>query len=196
MRTIVGLVAAWTAATLVAVVVAAAAVGSVRTEVTDAPTALGDPSIVVVAAPDAPDTDVQSTSTTTVPPDTIKLDDVFEVAATTSTTVVPLDTSTASTTATTQALPVATTSTTTSTTEAGYTKTYDTEGGSVRIVVNGDAVTFAGATPLPGWKVELENSGPEEVNVHFERNDDEEEEIEFKATIEDGDLKISISEDH
>ena len=65
----------------------------------------------------------------------------------------------------------------------------------MRIVVSGSEVKFGGATPLPGWTVELENSGPEEVKVHFERNDDEEEEIEFKATIDDGELKVSISED-
>ena len=64
----------------------------------------------------------------------------------------------------------------------------------MRIVVSGSAVKFGGATPLSGWTVELENSGPEEVKVHFERNDDEEEEIEFKATIDDGELKVSISE--
>jgi uncharacterized protein YcnI len=106
-----------------------------------------------------------------------------------------LDTATASTTSTTKAPPVATTSTTTSTVNAGYTKTYDTEAGSVRIVVAGDSVTFAGATPLPGWTVELKNSGPEEVKVHFEQNSDEEHEIEFKAKIDDGELKVSISED-
>jgi uncharacterized protein YcnI len=75
--------------------------------------------------------------------------------------------------------------------------TFDTVAGSVRITVSGESVTFAGATPLPGWTVELENSGPEEVKVHFERNEDEdeEEEIEFKASVEDGELKISISEE-
>lgn len=69
--------------------------------------------------------------------------------------------------------------------------------GSVRITVSGESVTFSGATPLPGWTVELENSGPEEVNVHFERNEDEdeEEEIEFKAKVEDGELKVTISEE-
>ncbi len=195
MRRIVGLVGAWTAATLVAVAVAAAAVGSVRTEVTDAPTALGDSSLVVVAAPETPNPVVQSTSTTFAPPEVTKLDDTFVVATTTSTTVVPLDTPTASTTSTTKAAPVATTSTTTSTTKASYTKTYDSEAGQVIIVVAGDSVTFAGAKPSFGWTVEVENRGPEEVKVHFEQNDDEEHEIEFKAKVEDGELKVSISED-
>lgn len=193
MRRTVGLVGAWTAATLVAVVVAAAAVGSVRTEVTDAPTALGDPSIVFVAAPEIPDPVAQSTSTIFMPPEVTEVDDPVVVAATTSTTVAPLATSTDSTTSTTKAPPVATPSTTTSTVNAGAPKTYDTEAGSVRIVVAGSSVTFAGATPLPGWTVELENSGPEEVKVHFEQNDDEEHEIEFKAKIDDGELKVSIS---
>jgi uncharacterized protein YcnI len=66
----------------------------------------------------------------------------------------------------------------------------------VSITVTGASVTFAGATPLPGWTVEVKNSGPEEVKVHFERNDDEDEKIEFKAKVEDGELDVKISEDH
>jgi hypothetical protein len=193
MRRIVGIAAAWTAATLVAVVIAAAAVASVRTEVTDAPTVLGAPAVATEVTAQAPDPVDQSTSTTVTPVDTttttVNLDDAIET--TTSAPQVVASTSTT----TTKAPTVATTSTTTSTIAAGYTKTYDTEAGSVRIVVSGDSVSFAGATPLPGWTVELENSGPEEVKVHFEQNSDEEHEIEFKAKIDDGELKVSISED-
>ena len=53
---------------------------------------------------------------------------------------------------------------------------------------------WSAQSPLPGWTVELEDGGPEEVKVHFERNDDEADEIEFKAKIDDGELKVSISE--
>lgn len=56
-------------------------------------------------------------------------------------------------------------------------------------------MTYANAWALPGWTPELKNSGPEEVKVHFERNDDEEEKIKFKARVEDGELKVDISED-
>jgi hypothetical protein len=192
MRRILGIAAAWTAATLVAVVIAAAAVASVRTEVTDAPTALGAPAVATEVTAQAQEPVDQSTSTTAAPVDTttttVNLEDAIETTTTT-----PQVASSTSTT-TTKAPAVASTSTTTTTTDASYTKTYDTEAGSVRIVVSGDSVSFAGATPLPGWTVELENSGPEEVKVHFERNDDEKEEIEFKAKIDDGELKVSTSE--
>ncbi len=55
MRRAAGITAAWMAATFVAIVIAAAAVASVRTEVTDTPTALGEPVIVTVAAEPEPD---------------------------------------------------------------------------------------------------------------------------------------------
>jgi len=197
MRSIGGIVAAWIVATVVAIAIAATAVAGVRSEVTDTPTALGTPEIGVdvVALESAEDSSttsvmptVPATTTTMLPPDDV---------AVVTTTVVPVESPTTTIAASTVTPEPSTTTTvgTTSTTVDGSTKTYDTEGGSVRIVVSGDAVTFAGATPLPGWKVELENSGPEEVNVHFERNEDEEEEIEFKAKVEDGELKVSISED-
>ncbi|MCL1601070.1 MAG: hypothetical protein M3112_05995 [Actinomycetia bacterium] len=189
MRRGIGITAAWMAATFVAILIAAAAVASVRTEVTDTPTALGEPAIVAVAIEPEPDevdqlvssVSIVETTTTTVSP---------TVEAETTSTTAQVDTPT---TTTTNPPAAAASSTTTSTTNASYTKTYDTEAGSVRVTVSGDSVSFSGATPLPGWKVELENSGPEEVKVHFERNDDEGEEIEFKAKVEDGELEVSIS---
>jgi hypothetical protein len=60
-------------------------------------------------------------------------------------------------------------------------------------MVSGESVTFAGATADPGWKVELEKAGPPEVEVHFEKNEDEEDEIEFHAKFEDGELVVIIS---
>jgi hypothetical protein len=60
-------------------------------------------------------------------------------------------------------------------------------------MVSGESVTFAGATADPGWKVELEKAGPPEVEVHFEKNEDEEDEIEFHAKFEDGELVVTIS---
>lgn len=189
MRRIIGIGAAWMAATLVAVAVAAAAVGSVRSEVTDTPTALSEPIVAAAATAAAPDL---ITSTTVVVEATTTTVAIDEPSATTTTT--QADASSESSVTTTTSPPV------TTTTASSYTKTYGDEAGlpgEVTIIVSGDSVTFAGATALLGWKVELENSGPEEVNVHFERNEDEdeEEEIEFRASIEDGELKITISAD-
>lgn len=192
MRRVVGITAAWMAATSVAIVIAAAAVASVRTEVTDTPTALGEPEIVAVTTEPELDQVEQLTSSVSIVETTTTTVSPTVEAETTSTTV-QVDTST-DTTTTSSAPPAAAPSTTTSVAAAGHTKTYDTEAGSVRVTISGDSVSFSGATPLPGWKVELENSGPEEVNVHFERNDDEGEEIEFKAKVDDGELKVSISE--
>ncbi len=190
MRRIVGIAAAWLAATLVAVLIAAAAVGSVRSEVVDAPTALATlaiPASVTTTTPVLEESTITPTSfepeeTTTT---TSSATDVVD----TTTTATYADASTGSTVTTTStAAPPEVTTTT-----AGYTKTYDTDAGSVRILVSGESVTFAGATPQPGWTVELKEGGPEEVKVHFERNEDEEEEIEFKAKFEDGELKVTIS---
>ena len=64
MRRIVGISAAWMAATLVAVAVAAAAVGSVRSEVTDAPTALAAPLVATNATAPAPESETPTTTTT------------------------------------------------------------------------------------------------------------------------------------
>lgn len=157
MRRSSGLILAWVGATVLAVTVAATAVGSVRTHVTDSPTVLGSPAIAVAIGP----TD--------------------EVASTTTTTSLSADGP--------ERIPTTTSSATTS------TKEYDTEAGSVLITIQGESVSFAGATVIPGWKVEVKYSGPEKVEVEFERiEDDDDREIEFLARFENGELVITISE--
>ncbi len=66
----------------------------------------------------------------------------------------------------------------------------------MRVIVEGDEVHFGGAFPNPGWRVELEDAGPERVKVHFERND-EDGEVQFTARLEDGELvtRIEIGDD-
>jgi hypothetical protein len=206
-----GFVAAWLAGTLVAVLIAAAAVGSVRNEVTDAPTALGapnttisvpesdstPPSSVVIQVDDPISEDVEEPTTTTVAEDTIE--------STTTTTTDPEQQTTTTVSSTTQPehdpAPSTTTTTeppdeTTTTTVASYTKTYDVkDAGSVTIRVSGDDVTFAGAYPLEGWTFKLKDGGPEEVEVRFEKNDDEEDKVSFKAKVDDGELEVKISDD-
>lgn len=193
-----GITLAWLGATILAVVVAAAAVGNVRSQVTEAPTALGSPAAATLALEAAVDpvTDTatepqpneindltvsQASEPTTIPaePDPI---------STTSTASPPLSPATTSTTS----APQPSTPTTAAPTQ-GY-KTFDTAAGSVRVIVEGNSVTFGGAFPKPGWSVDLEKAGPESVEVKFEAND-ESGEIEFHARIEDGELKVSISDD-
>ncbi len=208
MKRIAGTAAAWTAATLLAVTVAAAAVGSVRSDVTNAPTVLGAPAVQAIdgdspdvvldaGGPVGPDTPT-STSSIVVPIDepseAATPAEVVEANASTTTTLPHDHESNASTTSTTTTTAVPDTTTTT-TTYPSYTKTYDVEdAGSVTIRVSGDSVTFAGAWLQKGWTFKLKDGGPEQVEVRFENNDDDKEQIVFKAKIEAGELKVSTSE--
>lgn len=185
--------AAWIGATLVAVVIASAAVGSVRSQVTDDALPLGSPDVVALAA------DVTNVSDTTEPASTsvTKITRATPLVATTSTTVPPAATTSSSlppsgpsTTSTPSAPPAPTTTTTAP--SGQYSRTFDTAGGSVRVVVDGNNVTFGGAVPKTGWSIELKDPGPKEVRVEFEQNGGEGE-IEFTATIEHGELKVEIS---
>ncbi|MCZ7533918.1 MAG: hypothetical protein M5U23_11050 [Acidimicrobiia bacterium] len=181
MRRGLGLSIAWIGATIVSVVIAGAAVSSVRSQVTEKPTALGSPTAAALAV-DTVSTTIQSatassTVSTTVP-------------ATSSETVIPpISETIGSTMAPVPPPSPVTTQPTTS------TKTYSTDGGTVRIAISDQSVTFSGAVPNPGWKVEIEHSGPEEVKVKFKQNDHGDDEIEFKAQFEYGELQISI-DDH
>ena len=180
--------AAWLGATLVAVAVAAAAVGSVRSQLTDAPTPLGaSASATFPTETTLPDTSVPETSgsdpvrsTTTV--------SVVGSSVTTTSTSLPTGSTTSSTSTTTPP--------TSSTQAQSYSRTFETPGGSVRVVVDGPNVSFGGAVPKTGWRVELKESGPEEVKVEFEQNEGSGQ-IEFMAKVENGDLVTEISsEDH
>ncbi len=197
----VGFAAAWLAGTVVAVLIGAAAVGSVRNEVIDSPTALGAPTTTV----DIPEAETSTTTEPVVAIEPVPDDVVEETTTTTSTTVPeePVETTTTTTephdheatTTTTTSAPTTTVPETTTTTLASYTKTYDVEeAGTVTIRVTGDEVTFAGAYPLEGWTFKLKNDGPEKVEVRFENNDDDEDEVTFKAKMDDGELVVDIDE--
>ncbi len=208
-----GFVAAWLAGTLVAVFIGAAAVGNVRNEVTDAPTALGVPNTVItvqdeepepssptstageaiVPLVDSPD-ESPTTTTTTLPEEPVEPDVTTSTVSDDVTSTAPTTTKSGHddepTTTTTTAPP-----TTTTTTIASYTKTYDVEeAGTVTIRVSGESVTFAGAYPLEGWTFKLKDKGPEEVEVRFSNNDDDEDEVTFKAKMKDGELDVDIND--
>lgn len=202
MRTVLAISTAWLAATLVAVVVAAAAVGNVRTQVTDGPTALGPPT--TIEADEEPPLPPSVSETPELSLDVDPPDDSIELVpetTTTSTTIVETTTSKASS----SESPVTTTTTappttTTTTTVASYTKTYNVTvdgvtAGTVRIAVSGETVSFSGATVAPGWKFELDEEGPEKVQVKFEAIEDDDIKFKFKAEIDDGELEVEISDD-
>lgn len=185
----IGIIVAWLAATALAVLIASAAVASVRSQVTDEPTALGSPDAqALTAGVTSPQPDPAGSSTTasnsaaTIPDST--------------TTSAAGDTSDDDPDASSTSTSAASTSTTTTTASPAapesFKKTYDTDAGSVRIVVEGRSVTFGGAFPLPGWRVELEDGGPEKVKVHFEAND-EDGEIQFVARFDGDELAVSIT---
>jgi hypothetical protein len=67
------------------------------------------------------------------------------------------------------------------------------QGGSVGIEYWPDNVVLQWATPEPGFSVEVKHSGPDQVEVEFEGEDDEG--SEFKATWRNGQLEVSIEED-
>lgn len=57
--------------------------------------------------------------------------------------------------------------------------------------MDGHNVFFESASPRPGWTVKVENQGPEEVVVVFDKG---EQEIHFVAKYEDGRVKIKIED--
>lgn len=184
----IGIVVAWTGATLLAVLIAAAAVGSVRSQVTDAPTPIGSPSAAALATdiPNDPGAGIGTTSTTSAP---------MTDAVGTTTTVDATTTTAASPTTSAPPTSAPTTTVATSTTvAASSSRTFDTVAGSVQVIVDRNGVHFGGAFPNPGWRVELEDAGPESVEVHFERNE-EEGDVEFTARLEDGELLTQIDLD-
>jgi len=195
----IGFGIAWVGATAVAILIAAAAVGSVRSQVTEVPTRLGSPSSAALAAtpleasPDqVADPGVASTPTAPVgvPPTTA----ISPAASEGSGTTVPTESTPPTSTTPPTSVPSQTSTTTTTSTTVppdSYSKTYDTEGGWVTIIVSGEDVTFGGGQPATGWTIEVEDYGPDEVEVHFEENDGEGE-VEFEASFEDGELEVSI----
>ena len=162
---------AWLAATMVAVVIASAAVGTVRSE-SEQPSATSpyfNTSTTVA-------TDQSSTTSTGTPGST----------STTSSTA-PSSGSSTSTTVTT--LPGSTSSTSVTTTTPTSPKTYTLAGGTVTIAANDPTVTLVGAVPKAGFTVDVEHTGPDEVRVEFES---ENHESSFRAEWEDGELLIDI----
>lgn len=63
------------------------------------------------------------------------------------------------------------------------------------MIVEGSKVTFGGAYPNPGWSVELDDGGPEKVQVKFEQNGGEGE-LSVTARVAEGELKIDIDDHH
>ena len=174
----------WLAVTATAVFVAAAAVGSVRDQVTETPTAMVPTTTTAVSTPESsvPTTAAEtapSTTTTTTPP-----------ATSTTTTTAPTTTTTA------PSEPASTTTTAPATTTTAAPlptdiRSYDLIGGVVTVEVGASTVHLAGASPKSGFHMDVENSGPTRVEVEFGSDSHE---SKFSGEFKDGEFVPEIEE--
>lgn len=192
MRSRITLAAAWLAATVLSILIAGAAVGSVRNNVTDRPSRLAQPESIAAPAADPPVVAPAGAGTELSPdptdplgtPDAVTVTTTTPAAATPGTTVAPTQN-------TTVAPPAPTT-----TTRAGpgwQLATYETGGGWVRIRYTTASVELDAYGPSPGFTAEVERSGPDEVKVEFDGGDNKEYSI--AAKLEGGRLSVEIEPD-
>ena len=180
----------WLAVTATAVFIAAAAVGSVRDQVTETPTAMIPTTTVTTpgpASPSDPATDVGSAPATTAPTTT-------STTTPTTTTIAPTTTlPDVSATTTEPPAPTTTTAAPTTTTIAPTTeiRSYELIGGSVAVEVGNGTVGLAGASPKAGFSMDVENSGPERIEVEFKSDHHE---SSFSARFRDGVFTPEIEE--
>lgn len=174
----------WMAVTAAAVIIAAAAVGSVRDQVTEAPAAMVPTTSTAVAQNVEP-----STPTTASTPST----SLFATQPPTTTTTTALPATTTTTPA--ESAPSTTTTTVPSTTTTSppraEIRSYDLIGGVVTVEIGSSTVTLAGASPKPGFTMEVEDSGPRKVEVEFTSNNHE---SQFSGEFKDGAFAPEIQE--
>jgi len=189
----IGFIVAWVMVTLVAVAIAAQAVGSVRDQVTNRPSPIVDVSALATTTTTAP---VEATTTTPPSTTTTSTTRPPETTTTTSTTVVEATTTTATaapeptTTTTTTSAPPPTT--TTAAPPEMTIKTYEMVGGWVRIRSGSGKVFLGGAGANAGFTMEVEDNGPDEVEVEFRS---ESHKSKFSAEFEGGELRVEIKEE-
>ncbi len=199
--------AAWLGATVVSILLASAAVATVRSEISERPSPLRATALdqlassttappSTVAGEEPPTTIPSSTTTAASSTQTVSTAPPTTVPVTTTTTMTGSVQSTTTTTVgaaqvtTTTAPPVVTTSTTT-TQAQGEPQSYELTGGFVQILVSSDSVVVRFATPKPGFSVDIKKFGPPDVDVRFEGEDHT---SVFKAEIESGALDVDLTE--
>jgi hypothetical protein len=177
----------WLAVTATAVFVATAAVGSVLDQVTDAPTAMAPPTTTTTVAATtatelpAADTSTTTTTTTTTAP-TVTTTSPPNPPPTTTTTTAPTVTTTN---------PPPATTTTTAPPPSSEIRSYDLVGGSVTVEIGSTDVHLAGASPKAGFSMDVEDNGPDKVEVEFKSDDHE---SHFSGQFEDGRFVPEIEE--
>jgi len=177
----------WLAATATAVFVAAAAVGSVRDQVTDTPTAMAPPTTTTTVAATTTtglpvaDTSTPTTTTTTAP--TVTTTRPPNPPPTTTTTTAP--------TVTTTSPPNPPPTTIAAPPPSSEIRSYDLVGGSVTVEIGSTDVHLAGASPKAGFSMDVEDNGPDKVEVEFKSDDHE---SHFSGQFEDGRFVPKIEE--
>jgi len=177
----------WLAVTTAAVFIAAAAVGSVRDHVTETPAAM---------VPTTTNPSLAGTSTTTTKPGLTPSTTGPPTTTTSTTTTIAASTTTVPEVSTTTTQPPAPTTTapppTTTVPPSTEIRSYDLVGGSVTVEVGSNAVRLAGASPKAGFSMDVENSGPEKVEVEFKSEDHE---SQFSGEFKDGVFVPKIEEE-
>lgn len=176
----------WLAVTTTAVLIAAAAVGSVRDHVTETPTAM---------VPTTTNPSLAGPSTTTTKPGLTPSTTGSPTTTTSTTTTIIVSTTAAPDVSTTTTQPPTTTTDPPPTTTAPPSteiRSFDLVGGSVTVEVGSNTVRLAGASPKAGFSMEVENSGPEKVEVEFKSEDHE---SKFSGRFEDGTFVPKIEEE-
>ena len=72
------------------------------------------------------------------------------------------------------------------------TRIIETAAGTVSVAYWPGEVHFEGASPAIGWTVEVENEGPQVVEVKFEQDESD---VEVKVEWEDGQLVVEVDEE-
>ncbi|MGB8360582.1 MAG: hypothetical protein WCE80_04215 [Acidimicrobiia bacterium] len=181
------LVTLWSVATIASISVVFAGVASVRSAIA-APGSFHLPAEAWSAPPDDPILVTTSSAQSTETSSTLAVTESEESPTTSTTLAAPPTSQAPPSTPTTEAPDIeeSTTQPTLPTVES-----YEVEGGWVSLKLDGHDVFFESASPRPGWTVKVENQGPEEVVVVFEKG---EQEIHFVAKYEDGRVKIKIED--
>jgi hypothetical protein len=190
----IALTLAWVGATVVSVVIASAAVGTVRNNVSDTPSPLRTASETFVTATSTT-TDsgsgergsaptASSAATVTVPTSTASTLPTSTVTTTTSPAAI-------ATSPPASAPPTTGPTSTTAAAPIPEVTSYPQVGGTTTIRTDGTGVHLVGSVPSSGFQVDVEKSGPREVEVRYRSEDHT---SKFKAEWEDGQLHIEVSE--
>jgi hypothetical protein len=117
---------------------------------------------------------------------------VEELAASSTTAAAPTSTTGAVSTTTSNTFPASTTlpGGASTTTGAATVAARQTPAGTVVVSLQGGRLSLVSATPAPGYSVEVEEAGPDEVMVVFEAGEDGE--VRVRAVVSSGEVEFSV----